>query len=348
MGKDYYNILGVERGASKDEIKKAFRAKAHEHHPDKGGDEAKFKELNEAYQVLGDEDKRRQYDQFGSNFEQAGAGGFGGFSGFGGQNVNFEDLGDIFGDMFGFGGRHQRTQRGGDVLVDVSLSFKESVFGVEKEISLTKNNACDRCGGVGAEPGSKMRTCNTCDGKGFTVNVQRTMLGNVQMRNACRECGGDGEIPEVKCTECSGDGYTRGKKVLRVDIPAGVENGMRIRVRGEGESIGSAGEPGDLYLQLRVEKDERFVREGHDLIIEKEIGFTQAALGDTIEVETVDGRVNLKIPAGTQSGDKLRLKGKGIAHGRSRGDQYVIIHVMTPRKLTREQKRLLDELDLRN
>lgn len=351
MSKDYYQILGVEKSASKDEIKKAFRAKAHQYHPDKGGDEAKFKEINEAYQVLGDETKRKQYDQYGQTFD--GAGGFpggGGFGGFG-QGVNFEDLGDIFGDMFGaagfggFGGRG-RAQRGEDVLVDVNLTFHESVFGVEKEVTLTKNNVCDRCAGIGAEPGTKLKTCPTCNGQGFTTKVQRTMLGAMQVRNACTDCHGKGEIPETNCSECHGAGTVYGKKTLKIDIPAGVEDGNRIRVRGEGEAIG-AGEPGDLYLRLHVQADDRFERDGRDLYTSKEIGFTQAALGDEVEVDTVDGKVKLKIPAGTQSGDKLRLKNKGVPEGGWRGDMYVVIHVKTPKKLSREQKRMLDELDLR-
>lgn len=352
MSKDYYNILGVDKSASKDDIKKAFRKKAHEYHPDKGGDEAKFKEINEAYQVLGDESKRKQYDQFGSTFD--GAGGFpGGGAGF--QGMNFEDLGDIFGEMFGGGGgfgfsgsRGAQRQRGGDILVDVDLSFHDSVFGTEKEISLTKNNKCARCAGVGAEPGTDLKTCETCNGQGFTVRVQRTMLGNVQARTTCTDCAGAGEIPETKCTECHGDGFVRSQKTLRVDVPAGVEDGMRIRVRGEGKSIGAAGEPGDLYLQLHVEQDSRFDRQGRDIYSEKEIGFTQAALGDEVEVDTVDGPVKLKIPSGTQSGDQLRLKNKGVPEGGWRGDHYVIVKVKTPKKLSKTQKKLLQELDLRS
>lgn len=351
MSKDYYNILGVEKSASKDEVKRAFRKKAHEYHPDKGGDEQKFKEVNEAYQVLGDETKRQQYDQFGTTFDQAG-GGAGGFSGFGSQsgfhNVNFEDLGDLFGDMFGgfTGGGGRRARRGDDILVDVDLTFKESVFGAEKEISVTKSNACDRCGGVGAEPGTNLKTCNDCSGQGFTTQVQRTMLGAVQTRVACRTCSGQGEIPETKCSTCGGDGIVHGERTLRVDIPAGVDDGMRIRVRGEGEAIGG-GENGDLYIRLHVAEDPRFERRGKDIFSVEEIGFTQAALGAEIETDTVDGKVKLKIPAGIQSDERLRLKGRGVPHGNWKGDQYVVIKVKTPKKLSREQKKLLEELNLR-
>lgn len=349
MSKDYYKILGVEKGADKNEIKKAFRKKAHEHHPDKGGDEAKFKEVNEAYQVLSDDTKRQQYDQFGQTFDGAGGGfgGFGGAQGFG--NINIDDLGDLFGDMFGggFGGSRSRRAKGQDILVDVDLTFKEAVFGIQKEITVSKNNDCDRCGGIGAEPGSGMKTCGTCNGQGFTVTMQRTMLGNMQARTACVDCKSRGEVPEELCSACSGDGATYGRKTLKIDIPAGVENGVRMRIRGEGESIGGRGEAGDLYVRLHVKSDKRFEREGDVILSRASIGFTQAALGDEIDVETVDGLVKLKVPAGMQSGDKLRLKGKGIARPRGRGDHIVIMTVETPKKLSKKQKKLLEELDLR-
>jgi len=350
MAKDYYKILGVEKGASKDEVKKAFRKAAHEHHPDKGGDEAKFKEINEAYQVLGDEKKRQQYDQFGRTFDgaQGGAGGFPGFEGFG--NVNFEDLGDIFGDFFGGGGGGRsrgRGARGKDIQVDVTLSFKEAIFGIEKEISLVKNNPCDRCAGTGGEPGTGMNTCGTCDGNGVQVKIQRTILGAMQTRVACEACSGRGENPEAKCSTCTGSGIEHGRQTLRVDVPAGVENGMRIRVKNQGESIGAQGAAGDLYVRLHVDEDKRFERDGATLYTEKRIGFTQAALGDEVQVETVDGKVALKIPVGTQSGDRLRLRGKGVPSGRGRGDQIVVVTIKTPKKLSRKQKKLLEDLDLR-
>lgn len=348
MPKDYYNILGVEKGASKDEIKKAFRKKAHEYHPDKeGGDEAKFKEVNEAYQVLSDDTKRQQYDQFGQTFDSASAGGFpGGFPGGFSGNINFDDLGDIFGDFFGGGRSRARAPHGQDILVDVDLTFKESVFGVEKELSVTKNNMCERCGGHGSEPATAMKTCSDCNGDGVKVTVQRTILGNIQQRVTCDTCNGRGEMPETPCSACSGSGFEYGRKTLRVDIPAGVENGMKIRIRGEGESIGSRGQAGDLYLRVHVKQDKRFERDGSTLYSTKKIGFTQAALGDEVEVDTVDGLVKLKVPAGTQHGDKLRLKGKGVATGSGRGDQIVLMHVVTPKKLSRKQKKLLKELDL--
>lgn len=351
-GKDYYKILGVAKSASADEIKAAFRKLAHQHHPDKGGEEAKFKEINEAYQVLGDPQKRQQYDQFGSTFDQAGAGGFGGFpGGFNfdfGSGAGFDDLGDILGGMFGMGGgSNRRHQKGEDIEVSVRLTFKEAVFGVEKEIQLSKKSACDRCGGQGAEPGTGMKTCVTCNGKGYTISAQRTILGAVQVKTACHECQGRGEKPEKMCTECHGAGTKYGRKTLRVDIPGGVEDGVAIRVRGEGESIGVAGEPGDLYIRVRVESDPRFERDGATIYSKKKVGFTQAALGDTVEVDTVDGRVEMRIPPGTQSGDELRLRGKGVPSGRGRGDHIVIIDVITPKKLDKRQRELLEELGLR-
>lgn len=346
MSKDYYKVLGVEKSASKDDLKKAFRKKAHQYHPDKGGDEAKFKEVNEAYHVLSDDEKRQQYDQFGQTFDQAG--GAGGFSGFSGQGMNFEDLGDIFSGMFGggFGGGGRRA-RGSDVAMDVDLTFKESVFGVEKEINVTKNNTCERCAGTGGEPATKMKTCSECDGEGVKVTIQRTMLGPVQARTTCPVCHGAGEEPEEKCKTCHGTGLEYGRKNLRVDIPAGVEDGMQIRVRNQGESIGASGENGDLYLRIHVKADPRFERRGNDIFFEKKIGFTQAALGDEVEVDTVDGKASLKIPAGTQSGDKLRMRGKGVKTGRGRGDQIVLVNVLTPKKLNRKQKKMIEDLDLK-
>jgi molecular chaperone DnaJ len=354
-GKDYYNILGVDKSASQDDIKRTFRKLAHEHHPDKGGKEEKFKEINEAYQVLGDEQKRKQYDQFGSAaFDGSGGGnpfGGGGFpGGFNfdfGNGGGFEDLGDILGGMFGGGGGRQRAQQGEHIEVRITLSFREAIFGVEKEIPLTRHSTCARCAGTMAEPGTKMKTCKTCEGKGFRVTVQRTLLGAMQMKTACDECRGTGEQPEKACTECRGTGVTHGRTTVRVDIPAGVDDGVTVRVRGEGESIGAAGEKGDLYLRIRVEPDARFKRDGSTIYVTKNIGFTQAALGDTVDIETVDGKVEVKIPQGTQSGDELRLRGKGVPTSRGRGDQIVVVNVITPTKLDKKTRELLEQANLR-
>ncbi|MBI4592505.1 molecular chaperone DnaJ [Candidatus Uhrbacteria bacterium] len=350
MAKDYYKTLGVDKGASQDDIKKAFRKLAHQYHPDKaGGDEAKFKEANEAYQVLSDEKKRAQYDQLGSAAFDGSGGfggqGFGGFSGFQG-GAGFEDLGDIFGDLFGGGRSRSRERRGSDIQVDMELTFNESIFGVNKEVELTKTDTCDRCGGTGGEPGEAMETCKDCDGNGVQIGVQRTVFGNIQTKHTCATCQGTGEMPKKPCKTCHGQGVERKKQTLTVTIPSGVENGSMLRVRAQGEAI-KGGQTGDLFVRLHVPKDRHFERDGATLLTEATIGFTQAALGDTIGVETVDGSVDLKIPAGTQSGAQFRLRGKGVPHNRGRGDQIVNVTVRTPEKLSREQKRLLEDLDLR-
>lgn len=362
MGKDYYNILGVGKGASQDEIKKAFRKKAHVYHPDKkGGDEAKFKEVNEAYQVLGNEKKRAQYDQFGSTFEQAQqGGGFHGFEGFRdfsnyseGFNINMDDLGDMFGgigDIFGFGGGRGRARqnRGSDLQVALEIEFSEAVFGAEKEIRINKTVQCDRCKGQGAEPGAKIETCKTCGGRGKTTRVQRTILGNMQVQMTCHDCSGEGKKYDKKCSKCSGRGVAREAVNLKIKIPAGIDNGGAIRLTGQGEAGEKGGQAGDLYLQIKVKKDARFSREGDDIYSKIYLTFTQAAIGDKIEVETVDGPVKLKIPEGTQSGTRFRLRGRGAnsVRGRGRGDHYVSVQVKTPQGLNRKQKEVLRELDI--
>ncbi len=346
MSKDYYKILGVEKNASQDDVKRAFRKLAHEHHPDKGGDAEKFKEFNEAYQVLGDTEKRQRYDQFGS---ADGPQGFGGGQGFpnGFDPSMFGDLGDIFGDMFGMGGgRRQRQSQGEDLMTEMTISFKEAVFGIAKEVPITKSLHCARCGGVGAEPGTKMKTCDSCKGKGVTMHVQRTILGSMQMRVPCADCNGRGEKPEKICTECRGEGIVRARKTLKVNIPPGVEDGVQLRLRHEGEAV-QGGAAGDLYILLHVTPDARFRREGTTVYSTKEIGFTQAALGDTVTVDVVDGKVEMQIPQGTQSGDELRLKGKGVPHARGRGDHIVVVKVKTPTKLGRKEADLMKELNHR-
>lgn len=356
MSKDYYNILGVNKSASQDEIKKAFREKAHKFHPDKqGGDEAKFKELNEAYQVLGDQKKRSQYDQFGQTFDQAGRGGFSGFEGFssGGFNVNMDDLGDIFGgfgDIFGFGdtgGGRRRTKRGRDIEIALTLDFKQAVFGVEKEISLKKNVVCSRCKGDGAEPGTGKETCPTCKGSGRITKIQRTILGNMQVQTACTDCQGEGKIIKEKCKQCKGHGVINEIASLKIKIPAGIDNGESIRFPGQGEAV-SGGQAGDLYVRVRVNPDKRFNRQRSDILSKAEINVALAALGGKIEIETVDGPVELKIPEGVQSGTVFKLKGRGVpnVHGRGRGDHLIEVAVKTPIGLSRKQKEALKELGI--
>jgi len=362
MSKDYYNILGVGKSASPDDIKKAFREKAHKFHPDKaGGDEAKFKELNEAYQVLGDSQKRSQYDQYGQTFEQARAGGgFSGFEGFrdfsgfsNGFNINLDDLGDImggFGDIFGFsaqGGQgRRRTKRGSDIEVILNVDFKQAVFGAEREISLKKNITCQRCQGDGAEPGAGSATCPTCHGSGRVIKTQRTILGNVQMQSTCPTCHGEGKVIKEKCKQCRGGGIVSEIVNLNIKIPAGVNSGESIRYLGQGEAAPSGGQAGDLYIKIRVSPDKGFTRQGDDILSKAEISMAAAALGGKIEVQTVDGPVELKIPEGTQSGRVIKLKEKGVPRlrGRGRGDHLVEVIVKTPTGLSRKQKELLKEL----
>lgn len=358
MSKDYYNILGVSKEASPDEIKTAFRKKAHEHHPDKGGNAEKFKELNEAYQVLGNAEKRQRYDQFGSAaFNQGGAnGGYGGFSGFqgGGFNMDFEDLSDMFGgfgDIFGFGGGRQnakQSSRGRDLEMNLNLDFLEAAFGAEKEINFSKNIVCSRCQGNGAEPGAKIEVCQVCNGSGRVSRLQRTILGNVQTQSTCTHCDGEGKIASAKCTKCGGSGVHHEQVKLKVRIPAGINSGESIRLSGQGEAGRKGAGAGDLYLRVKIASHKKFVRDGYDIHTEEKIGVKQAILGDKIEVETIHGTVNLKIPEGTQSGTIFKLRDKGITklHNRGIGDQYIKVIVRIPNGINRKQKQLLNDLDI--
>jgi len=355
MAKDYYNLLGVPKSASQDEIKAAFRKLAHQYHPDKpGGNEAKFKEINEAYQAVGDPEKRKKYDQFGSAaFDGSGGGqGFQGGQGFGGFDFSgfqggggFEDLGEMFGSMFGGGQGRHAAPRGSDIQVDADLTFKDSIFGVEKELHLSKFDPCEKCDGKGAEPGTKLKDCDDCGGKGARVVNQRTILGTFQSKVACGTCRGEGKVPGTNCKACHGDGIVRAKKTLTVHIPSGVENGNTLRVRGGGEAV-RGGQNGDLFVRLHVKNDTRFEREGSTIYSSLNIGFTQAALGATVETEIIDGDWKLEIEPGTQSGTEIRVRGKGVPSGNGRGDHVFVVQVVTPTKLSREQRKMLEELDL--
>jgi molecular chaperone DnaJ len=363
MSKDYYKVLGVEKGASQDEIKKAFRKLAHQYHPDKSsGNEEKFKEINEAYQVVGNEEKRKQYDQFGADFEQQGGFGGGmnwedmmrqarqqGQGGFGGINFDFNDIGDMFSDLFGGGGGRggRRRQQGADIELKVDLDFKEAVFGVEKDLEVYKTSPCKHCKGDGAEPGSKTKQCTTCNGQGVVEQIQRTILGAMRSRATCPECRGSGSIPEEKCKECTGTGVKKQQSKFNIKIPAGIDDNQMIRLDGEGETAAYGGSAGDLYVRVRVKPNKTFKRQKYDVLTELEISFAQAALGTHRDVETLDGKVELKVPAGTQSGKVFRLKGKGIPElgGRGdRGDQLVTVIVKTPAKLSKQEKKLYKEL----
>jgi molecular chaperone DnaJ len=366
MSKDYYKILGVDKNANQEEIKRAFRKLAHEYHPDKPtGDEAKFKEINEAYQVIGNEEKRKKFDQFGSTFDQQG--GFGGGAGwedfmrqarggggFNGANFDFGggDLGDILGDLFGFGGgggrsRGTKKHKGDDIEVDVKIELKDAAFGIKKEFELYKNIKCEHCHGNMAEPGTPITTCKNCNGSGVVVQMQRTFIGSFQTQVACPECHGEGKKAEKKCTKCDGQGITKQKEIINVDIPAGVEDGMTLRVHGKGNAGSHGGANGDLFVRIRVKEDERFQRFGDDLLFKEKIDFTQAILGVKLDVETLDGVVELKIPEGTQPNTRFRLKNKGMGHLNSsgRGDMYVEIEVVIPKSVSRKQRQLLEGFD---
>lgn len=350
--RDYYEVLGVDKNASADEIKKAYRKLAKKYHPDlnpndKEGAEAKFKEASEAYEVLSDPSKKQQYDQFGhAAFDQtAGGYGGGGFDGF--------DMGDIFSSFFGggFGGGQRRNpnapQRGRDIVYNVDLSFEEACFGTEQEVTINHLEQCDECHGSGAAKGSSPTTCPTCNGSGQVKTVQRTALGNFQSVRTCTSCGGKGKIVKEPCKSCGGKGVTRKGKKVRVKIPAGIDNGQQVYVRNEGDAGANGGPNGDLILSVRVKSHKLFVRQGYDILCDYPISFVQAALGAEIQVPTIDGKVSYNIPEGTQSGTVFRLKGKGVhkLNSTQRGDQYVTIVVEIPKGLSESQKDILRQFD---
>jgi len=357
--KDYYEILGVPKNASQDEIKKAFYKLAHKYHPDKGGDAEKFKEINEAYQVLSDPEKRAQYDKFGTTFEGAGVGGQG-FEGFNWNNMNFNepfgfsfegfDFGDIFSDFFG--GERTTTKRtkenrGRDLEITTEITLEEAANGVKKELTFKTYVTCENCKGKGYEPGSELKTCPTCKGEGVIRETKKTFFGVFTQITECPKCHGRGKIPEKPCHVCGGDGRYYDTKSIVIEIPQGIRNNETIRIRGEGEA-GILGAPaGDLYVRIKIKPHSVFERKGDDLFTTINISFTEAALGTEKEIKTLDGKtLVLKIPGGTDSGEIFRLKGKGIKHFNSSGfgDLYVTIQVKTPKNLSKKAKELLEEL----
>jgi molecular chaperone DnaJ len=353
MAKDYYQILGVERGASKDDIKKAFYKQAHKYHPDKpGGDAEKFKEMSEAYSVLSDDKRRAEYDRFGQTFGGGGpGGGTGGFDFSGFQNGNFQDfdLGDIFGEFFGGGagaprGGRARERRGRDVSIDVEVDFKESVFGTEREVTLSKISACSTCKGSGGKPGTATSACPVCKGKGQVEETRSSFFGSFRTVAQCGECHGTGSVPKEKCPDCAGKGVRKQQETLLIVVPPGISNGEMLRVSGKGEAA-PGGASGDFYVNVRVKRHPVFTKEGANLIMELSIKVTDAILGGTYPVETLDGLIDIKVPAGTAFGDVLRVKGKGVPLGSGRrGDLLVRITVTLPAKLSKDAKKLLEEL----
>lgn len=353
--RDYYEVLGVSKSASDDELKKAFRKAAVQHHPDKeGGDETRFKEINEAYEVLKDKQKRQRYDQFG----HAGVGGSSGggqaggnpFEGFSNQGFEFNfgegGLGDIFGQFFGGGQQQRGPVRGRDVETQIQLTFEEAIFGVEREMAFDMEDECSHCHGSTVEPGHELKTCPTCKGAGQQNRVVNTMFGAIQQAVTCETCQGRGKVPEKVCSVCRGQGTERRKQTITLKVPAGIDDGSTIRLKERGEATAN-GPKGDLYVHIRVKAHKHFTREGSLILSEEHIGMIDAALGTEIDVATVDGKVRMKVPAGTQSGTDFKLSGHGVPQFRSdkRGAHIISIVVDTPTKLTKKQKELLEQFD---
>lgn len=359
MAKNYYDILGINKSASKEEIKKAFRRLAHQYHPDKsGGNADKFKEVNEAYTVLSDDQKRAQYDTYGQTFAGSNSGGpsdggFGGFEGFdfsGFQNAGgFSaegfgsqfDLGDIFGEFFG--GRRSRVRRGRDISIDVELSFEESIFGGERTIVLNKISECSVCKGSGARQGSERVECKICNGKGKIHEIKKSIFGSFEMSRSCDECGGTGKVPKERCLACGGAGVFKKEEDIRIKIPQGIDNGEMIRLSGAGEAV-PHGTAGDLYIKVHVRKHKIFRKEGSNLLMNLDVKVTDAILGANYEIETLDGKQILEIPQGSNSGDILRLKGKGVPYGRNRGDILVYLNIKIPKKISKAAREAVEKL----
>lgn len=349
MQKDYYDILGVQKDAPKDEIKKAFRKLAHKYHPDKkGGDEKKFKEVNEAYSILSDDKKRAEYDSYGQAFAGQGFGSSGasGFGDFGGQDFGGFDFNDIFSEFFGggMGGRTQ-TRRGSDISVDIELAFDEAVFGVKRKLQLTKTNHCETCSGSGAKPGTEMTLCQTCNGAGKLNESRRSFFGTFNVVRECESCHGSGQIPKEKCGDCKGIGVKKGETNLEIAIPAGIRDGEVIRLSGKGESV-PKGISGDLYIRIHVKPHQTFSRDGEHIRMQLDVKLTDALLGASYTIPTVDGKdVKLHIPEGASHGETFRIKGKGVPkEGSKRGDMLVTLNIKFPKKLSKDARKLIEGL----
>jgi molecular chaperone DnaJ len=354
---DPYKILGVEKGASEADIKKAYRRLAMKYHPDKAGtkeDEKKFKEATQAYEILSDKQKRAQYDQFGATGGPASGQGFGGYDFSGFQNINFDfgggGFGDIFDSFFGGGARRAKKRqgplRGNDIEIIVHLTFEESVFGTTKEVEISRYETCEHCKGMGNEPGSKIIECETCHGTGQHVRIQRTPLGQIQTASTCEACNGEGKIPEKKCRECHGEMRVLKNQTIKIKIPAGISDKAAIRLSGKGEAGLKGGVSGDLFAHVSVKPGKEFERDKNDIKTEQSIHLLQAVLGDEIDVKTIHENVKLKIPAGTKSGQAFKLKGYGvpIVGTNGRGDHYVTVNIDIPTKLSRKERELYEEL----
>lgn len=357
MTKDYYNVLGVDKKASKDDIKKAFRKLAHKYHPDKGGtDEAKFKEITEAYSILSDDKKRREYDAYGQAFRGGGSQGggqgqgFGGFDfsqfqqGFGQGGVEF-DFGDIFGDIFGGGRQSQaRAPRGRDISIDLEISFKDAALGTKRTVLLAKVSTCSICRGTGAKPGTDMDTCATCNGSGKIHETRNSILGQFSSVRACTVCDGTGKVPKEKCSECKGQGTLRKEEEVNITIPAGIDNGEMIRLPQQGEAM-KAGTAGDLYVKVHVKPHHVFRRDGVNLIMDLPVKLTDALLGTVVPVETIEGKMlEVKVPPMKRAEELLRVAGKGISMEGMRGDLIIRLEVALPHKLSGKAKKSVEDL----
>src|SRR3990167_11384210 len=357
MAKDYYETLGVSKGASKDEIKKAFYKLAHKYHPDKKeGNEAKFKQVNEAYQVLSDDAKRSKYDQYGAGFESMGqhGGGFGGqqggfegfdFSGFqnGGADFDFGNLNDIFSDFFGGGGRRE-ARRGRDISTEVQISFQDSIFGTNRKVLITKTSSCLTCHGSGAKTGSGMITCKTCNGQGHLRESKRTIFGNIASTKICEVCAGAGEVPKEICDTCKGKGVLRREEEVSIVVPAGIRDGEMIRMTGYGEAV-SKGTTGDIYVKINVTPNAVFKRDGNDLVMNLNLKLSEALLGTEYPIQTLDGEIKVSIPEGVSVNEILRVRGKGVPTGKNkRGDLLIKLNIKLPERLSRKSREIIEEL----
>ena len=360
MAKNYYDLLGVDKKADKDVIKKAFYKLAAKHHPDKGGDESKFKEVNEAYQVLSDEGKRKEYDMYGQTFSGAGsnAGGrsqhqsggpFGGFGsqGFDGVNIDFDDLGDIFGDMFGggFGGFGRQERRGRDISMDIEISFKESIFGAARNVVINKTSKCVTCKGSGGKEASGKVSCAKCNGQGRMYETKRTFMGAMQTVKNCDDCDATGQVYKEKCSDCKGQGVKHGRSEINIDVPAGINDGEMIKLLEQGEAI-KAGTSGDMFVKIRVARDKVWSRSGYDLIAEHKIKLSDALLGFTHTVESLDGPIEISLAGGVSIDEVVRVANRGVPNrnNRSRGDALIKLNIELPKKLSKEAKKLVQDL----
>jgi len=355
--RDYYEVLGINKGANADEIKKAYRKKAMEYHPDKNpGDktaEEKFKEAAEAYDVLSDGNKKARYDQYG-HAGMSGASSGGGYGGgFQGGSMNMEDIFDQFGDIFGFGGGGSRSSRsrrnvnrGSNIRIKVKLTLEEIADGAIKKVKINKYVSCDSCSGSGAKNSNAVKSCGTCNGSGQVAQIQNTILGRMQTVTACPACGGEGTVIADKCNKCFGDGVVRGEEVMEIKIPAGVEHDMQLSMSGKGNAGPRKGIPGDLLIVIEEEEHPHFKRDGQNIIYDLALNFADATLGTSVDIPTLGGKAKIKIDAGTQSGKVLRLKGKGLPSVNSygRGDQLIIVNIYTPSKISNEEKKILEQL----